>query len=352
MPKTDINYENTTIYKIYCKDPNVKELYIGNTTNFVQRKHMHKRFVKNPNCKNTKLYKVIQENGGWDNWIMEIVECFKCNNQYEAVKKEEEYFISLDATLKNNYKKRTELLENGQEEEKKVKSKEPNLELSEVKEIFSMMMKTNADFQRLMLESSHAMIESQNKFIENTNNAIVNNTTYNTNNTINNRFNLNFFLNDTCKDAMNIMDFVEMVKSQLNLKDFEAFENGYSNTISGLFLRGLEALEVNERPIHCTDLKREVIYVKNDNVWHLDSNQELVTKAVKHISHYNFKQYPTWQKENPASNNTNSKEHEYYMKLVRNCMPGGTDDEINDNYKKIIRNVMKEVVIDKKKYIK
>ena len=224
-----------------------------------------------------------------------------------------------------------------------IKSKEPNLELSDVKEIFSMMMKTNADFQKLMLES-------QNKFIEHTNNTIVNNTTYN--NTINNRFNLNFFLNDTCKDAMNIMDFVEMVKSQLNLKDFEAFENGYSNTISGLFLRGLEALEVNERPIHCTDLKREVIYVKNDNVWHLDSNQELVTKAVKHISHYNFKQYPTWQKENPASNNTNSKEHEYYMKLVRNCMPGGTDDEINDNYKKIIRNVMKEVVIDKKKYIK
>lgn len=237
---------------------------------------------------------------------------------------------------------------------------ENKLELDEVKEIFSSMMKTNADFQKLMLESNHAIMDSHKKLIEHTNNTIVNNTIYNTSNTsntnntntINNKFNLNFFLNETCKDAMNIMDFVEMVKSELKLKDFEAYENGYSNTVSGLFLRGLEGLEVNQRPIHCSDLKREVIYVKDDNVWHLDSKQKLVTKAVKYISHYNFKQYSAWQKEHPECEDTNSKVHEYYMKLVRNCMSGGTDEEIENNYKKIIRNVMKEVVIDKKKFIK
>ena len=237
-----------------------------------------------------------------------------------------------------------------------LKTKEPNLELNEVKEIFSMMMKTNDDFQKLMLESNRAMIESQQKFMEHATNTIVNNnTTYNTNtntNTINNKFNLNFFLNETCKDAMNIMDFVEMVKSQLKLKDFGAYENGYSNTVSGLFLRGLEGLEVNQRPIHCSDLKREIIYVKDNDVWHLDSRQEIVTKAVKYISHYNFKQMPVWQKAHPECEDTGSKVHDHYMKLLRNCMSGGTDAEIDSNYKKIIRNVMKEVVIDKKKFTK
>jgi hypothetical protein len=206
-----------------------------------------------------------------------------------------------------------------------------------MKEVFIDLLKQNTDdFKELMKESYQAVTINQTNM-------------NNCNNNNNNKFNLNFFLNDTCKDAMNIMDFVEMVKSELKLKDFEAYENGYSNTVSGLFLRGLKGLEVNQRPIHCSDLKREVLYVKDDNVWHLDSNELLVTKAIKYISHYNFKQYPAWQKAHPACEDTNSKVHEHYMKLVRNCMSGGTDEEIENNYKKIIRNVMKEVVIDKKK---
>jgi hypothetical protein len=204
-----------------------------------------------------------------------------------------------------------------------------------MKEVFIDLLKQNTDdFKELMKESYQAVTINQTN-MNNCNN--------------NNKFNLNFFLNDTCKDAMNIMDFVEMVKSELKPKDFEAYENGYSNTVSGLFLRGLKGLEVNQRPIHCSDLKREVLYVKDDNVWHLDSSQLLVTKAIKYISHYNFKQYPAWQKAHPACEDTNSKVHEHYMKLVRNCMSGGTDEEIENNYNKIIRNVMKEVVIDKKK---
>ena len=96
MPKVEIDYSNTIIYKITCKDPSITDVYVGHTTNFVQRKHCHKQSCNNNNC---KLYKVIRDNGGWQNWIMEIVNFFNCNDHYEARKKEQEYFILLNATL-------------------------------------------------------------------------------------------------------------------------------------------------------------------------------------------------------------------------------------------------------------
>jgi len=101
MPKTEIDYSNTIIYKITCKDSLVTDLYVGHTTNFVQRKHGHKQGCKNEKSSNynCKLYKAIRANGGWDNWVMEIVAFFKCNDHYEARIKEQEYFTSLNATL-------------------------------------------------------------------------------------------------------------------------------------------------------------------------------------------------------------------------------------------------------------
>ena len=101
MQKTDIDYSNTIIYKITCKDPIVNDIYVGHTTNFVQRKRAHKQScisdkTYNHNC---KLYEVIRNNGGWDNWKMTIVNFFDCKDQYEARVKEQEYFVSLNATL-------------------------------------------------------------------------------------------------------------------------------------------------------------------------------------------------------------------------------------------------------------
>jgi hypothetical protein len=101
MPKTLIDYSNTIIYKITCKDPAVTDVYVGHTTNFVQRKHAHKQScisAKSANHK-CKLYEVMRNNGGWDNWQMEIINFFKCHDHYEARQKEQEYFISLHATL-------------------------------------------------------------------------------------------------------------------------------------------------------------------------------------------------------------------------------------------------------------
>ena len=101
MPKTEIDYSNTVIYKITCKDSLITDLYVGHTTNFVQRKHGHKQSCINEKSSNynCKLYKTIRANGGWDNWVMEIVAFFKCNDHYEARIKEQEFFTSLNATL-------------------------------------------------------------------------------------------------------------------------------------------------------------------------------------------------------------------------------------------------------------
>jgi hypothetical protein len=101
MPKIEIDYSNTIIYKIICKDPLIKEVYVGHTTNFVQRKHAHKQScnnIKSP-CYNLKLYTTIRANGNWSNWDMTIINFFKCANHFEARQKEQEYFIALNATL-------------------------------------------------------------------------------------------------------------------------------------------------------------------------------------------------------------------------------------------------------------
>ena len=101
MPKKEIDYSNTIIYKITCKDPNITDVYVGHTTNFVQRKHAHKQGCINNKSHNynCKVYETIRNNNGWDNWNMEIINFFNCKDHYEARQKEQEYFILLKATL-------------------------------------------------------------------------------------------------------------------------------------------------------------------------------------------------------------------------------------------------------------
>ena len=101
MPKTDIDYSNTIIYKITCNDPNITDVYVGHTTNFVQRKHSHKQGCVNTKSSNykCKLYETIRNNSGWSNWKMEIINFFNCADHYEARKKEQEYFVLLNANL-------------------------------------------------------------------------------------------------------------------------------------------------------------------------------------------------------------------------------------------------------------
>ena len=188
--------------------------------------------------------------------------------------------------------------------------------------------------------------------INNTNNT--NNT--NNNNTINNNhisncnnksFNLNFFLNEQCKNALNLNEFVDSIKMQMS--DLEEFAQlGYANGVSNIFVKGINALDVNKRPIHCSDIKREVLYIKSNDEWVKETDDKpLIKGAIKRVAFKNIKQINEWVKENPGCQDPRTKQNVKYNKIVMNSMSGGTVEEQHDNIEKIIKNVTKAVVIDK-----
>jgi len=186
----------------------------------------------------------------------------------------------------------------------------------------------------------------QNKLIElSSEKSITNNTI---NNTTNNAFNLNFFLNETCKDAMNIRDFVSSIK--LNIEDLEnTGKQGYIKGISDIIVKNLNNLEQCFRPIHCSDMKREVLYIKENNKWEKETEDNpILTKAIKLVANENIKQIKYWRDKNPDCTDSTSKKNNTYLKIVSNSMNGLTKEEGDKNINKIISNVVKEVVIDKK----
>jgi len=171
-----------------------------------------------------------------------------------------------------------------------------------------------------------------------------NNNNINSNNKT--KFNLNFFLNETCKDAMNITDFVSSIKLQLT--DLENVgKNGYVNGISNIIVKNLNALEINKRPVHCSDLKREIMYVKDENKWEKEKEKEKLSKAINKVSYKNVLQISTWQKEHPGCEHSHNKENDKYLHIVHESMGASTEEEKKENIDKIITKIAKEVVIEK-----
>ena len=163
----------------------------------------------------------------------------------------------------------------------------------------------------------------------------------------NKTFNLQFFLNETCKDAMNISEFVESIKIQIS--DLERTgQNGFIEGVSNIVLDNLTDLDAIQRPIHCSDFKREIIYIKDDNQWIKDDEpNNKMSKVIKQIANKNMKQIPEWVKKNPDCYDSSSKKNDTYLKIVCNSMSGSTELEQKQNISKIISRVAKGVVIDK-----
>lgn len=185
------------------------------------------------------------------------------------------------------------------------------------------------------------------KLVENGTCKLVNNTSNVINNLDNKTFNLNVFLNETCKDAMNITDFVSSIK--LNIEDLEhTGRTGYIEGITSIFLKNLNNLEKHMRPLHCSDFKREILYIKDNNKWEKEIDQKpILTKAIKNIANQNIKQIQNWKEKYPDCTYADSKKNNLYLKIVSNSMSGGTKEECNKNYNKIITNIAKETIIHK-----
>ena len=194
----------------------------------------------------------------------------------------------------------------------------------------SALIKETTDFKSIMI-----------KMIENG----TGNNSHNITNSHNKAFNLNLFLNETCKDAMNINDFVESIKLQVS--DLENVgEVGFVEGISNIIVKNLNALDITKRPVHCTDKKRETIYIKDENVWEKDESQCKIRRMIKKVVSKNQRLIPKFKEQNPEYNKSSSKVSDKYNKLIIESM-GGSGDNDAEKEDKIVRNIVKNVVVDK-----
>jgi len=195
-------------------------------------------------------------------------------------------------------------------------------------------------------EFKNLLIEQNNKINElSVQNAIIQNNI--TTNTTNNSFNLNFFLNETCKDAMNIVDFVNSMK--LTIEDFETTGKlGFVDGISRIFIKELKEMDVEKRPVHCTDAKRETVYIKDNNSWEKENNEKKKFKwVINKIAQMNLNQIQEWQQRYPECVKNNTKENERFTELALVALGGRGAEEEEKYREKIMKNVLKEVLIDK-----
>ncbi len=202
------------------------------------------------------------------------------------------------------------------------------------KELIVTLLKQNNDLQTQIIE-----LCKDKSIITHTNS---HNTTTNSHNKA---FNLQFFLNETCKDAMNIGDFVDSLKLQLS--DLEKVgEDGYIEGISSIIVKNLKELDVTKRPVHCTDKKRETVYIKDNNIWEKDEDKSKMHKLIKRVASKNIKMFDTFRETHPDCKQYHSKHNDKYNKIIYESMGGKGDDDFEKN-EKIIKNVLKEVVVNK-----
>ena len=436
MPKENIDYSNTIIYKIYCKDDTIKDKYIGHTTNFSQKKYAHK--VACNKLENVlKIYKIIRVNGGWDNWDMIEIAKYNCKDAIEARIKEQEHYLLEQSTLnsvppyvdkinyycnmckkqynnKADYKKHTESkthincennvihsndakkthkyycdfcqfntnnkkdfskhLSTSKHNIRLFSQKKPqyficdcgnkyihrqglwkhqqtckpcNEEMSEGKLTTSSSESEIKILTNLVLDVVKQNQELTNKIVDICKSGIQSNNISNSNINSNNKtFNLHFFLNETCKNAMNITDFVNSL--QLQLSDLENVGKlGYVDGISSIIVKNLNALDETTRPIHCADKKRETFYIKDEDKWEKDDEEKKkIKKVINKVAFKNQKLLNKFKELHPGCNFSESKYSDQYSKLVIEAM-GGSGDNDKEKEDKIIRKIAKEVTITK-----
>ena len=262
---------------------------------------------------NNHLRSAKHKNSTFSNQIKPILSsqfiCHKCNKEYK----------DNSGLWRHKKKCNKENTENNYNNEK------------DVNKLVTYLMQENAEFKQLLIDQNKQIIELSK----------------NAGNNNNNSFNLNFYLNETCKDALNIMDFVNQL--QVGIKDLEETGRlGFADGISKIFINGLKQLDVSNRPVHCSDSKREILYIKNNNEWNKeDDERKVLTSAIKHVVNKNIKQIPEWTKVHPDYNDYDSKENDKFLKIVSEAMSGSSQEETNKNYNKIIKNIVKETIIEK-----
>ena len=203
------------------------------------------------------------------------------------------------------------------------------------KDLIMMLIKENSEMKNMMMEVIKNGTNHNNSH---------NNTTHT--NSHNKAFNLNFFLNETCKDAMNIMDFVDSIKLQLS--DLENVGKlGYVEGISNIIVKNLKELDITKRPVHCTDQKRETMYIKDENKWERENdNKNTLRKVIRKVACKNQNLIPSFKEAHPDCGKYHSKFSDQFNKIIVESMGGSGENDL-EKEDKIIKNISKEVTVNK-----
>ena len=217
------------------------------------------------------------------------------------------------------------------------------------------LIKQNQEFKQLLVDQNKQLYEKheENIYLQKQlldvvkDGKTINNTMNNSHNN-NKTFNLNFFLNETCKDAMNMKDFIKSL--ELSLPELEKMgEVGFAEGMSRVFVDRLNSLDITKRPIHCSDVKREIIHIKDDNKWERDNaNLDRLRKIIKQLTHKNILRVDDWKKANPGCTEYNSRKNEQYLRINMEAIGPVDDAEVKRDFGKIIRKVAENTAIDKK----
>lgn len=225
------------------------------------------------------------------------------------------------------------------------KNEEKNEEKDELKDVIMVMMNENKELRNMLMDQQKQLKNQQEQLItqqSNHNNQITEMIPKIGNNTTSNTFNINMYLNNECKDAMNITDFTRSI--EISMDDFmKVGSHGYVDGISQIIVNAIKDMEVTKRPLHCSDAKRETLYVKDNNAWEKDFSREKLNKAISNVGRKTLKHFPEWMKSNPECNSTNTIKNNEYHSIIDSTISQNTDE----NKKKIAKNIIKEVIIDK-----
>jgi hypothetical protein len=217
--------------------------------------------------------------------------------------------------------------------------------IKQSKEVQNVLIEQNKELQSKLLEKENQLLEQNEKYNEQILELAKKPNIINSNS--NNTFNLNVFLNEKCKDAMNIVDFINSL--QLTTHDFETTGKlGFVNGISKIFISQLKKVDVVCRPLHCTDLKRETLYIKDNDKWEKDTDEKKKLKwAVNRIAQLNLNQIQQWQEKYPDCIENNTPANEKFTELALVALGGRGEEEIEKFNEKIMKNVIREIVVDK-----
>jgi hypothetical protein len=212
--------------------------------------------------------------------------------------------------------------------------KSPNNIVDSTNDTIIALLKQNQEFKELILQ--------QNRDITN-----ITNNTYNTTTHNNQKFNLNFFLNTTCKDALNMTEFIENI--EIDFKDIENIgRKGYVEGMTNMILARIRDLDITKRPLHCTDLKRETMYIKDNNQWEKDTpTNSKLHNMISIVAKQNYQTLPLWRQKHPDCFDGNHPQYSFCLDMMRNILGDVGEEQIRlDN--KIIKNLSRHILVDKK----